>query len=130
MLQPIPTLPVHHVLWTFVIHPGSVNTSGLFGLFNDVLLELTNQENEEREELLKAECEQISAKATAAGKKGKVSRVPAPVQTSKELNFNEISKKNLNAAKSCARLAPQLRRGSAPRVPRPMMSRAAHAPDG
>ena len=30
----------------------------------------------------------------------------------------------------CARLTLQLRRGSAPRVPRPMMSRAAHAPDG
>ena len=78
MLQPIPTLPVHHVLWTFVIHPGSVNTSRLFGLFNDVLLELTDKENQEREELLKAECEQISSKATAAGKKGKVSRVPPP----------------------------------------------------
>ena len=32
MLRPSPTVFIHYVLWMFIIHPGSVNTSGLFGL--------------------------------------------------------------------------------------------------
>ena len=37
VLFPLPTLPVHPVLWWFLFHPGAYNTSAIIKLYSEVL---------------------------------------------------------------------------------------------
>ena len=61
VLFPLPTLPIHPVLWWFLFHPGAYNTSGIIKLYGEVLQLVEEDINAARAERRRTWAEQHSS---------------------------------------------------------------------
>ena len=61
VLFPLPTLPIHPVLWWFLFHPGAYNTSGIIKLYGEVLQLVEEDINAARAERRRTWAEQRSS---------------------------------------------------------------------
>ena len=64
VLFPLPTLPVHPVLWWFLFHPGAYNTSAIIKLYSEVLQLVEEDINAARAERRRVWAEQPESHGT------------------------------------------------------------------